>query len=354
MSTHKKLASAKTGLLPGTAVYVGENPPTATKIIVHIYDTEQYRALNGFSTQEIRTALNSGQHVWIDVSGLKDSKLITKICNEYAIHPLVIEDVLNTKQRPKLDIVDNFLFIVFKLLETPADQLTYNTEQFCLLMNQNLLLTFRESEAYDLSPLYKRLSAEHSLIREHSSDYMTYLIMDYIVDDYFNFVEATAELLEKIEDQLIKKPESIELQSVYTIKRRTLTLRKTIAPLRDIVHLLVADHGDFINNRYELYFSDLHDHCIRLVESIDLQREMSSSMLDIYLSTLNNRMNETMKVLTMFASIFIPLTFVVGVYGMNFKFMPELDWHYGYPLVMGGMAFLVVLMLYYFKRKKLF
>lgn len=354
MNTHKKLASAKTGLLPGTAVYVGENPPKATQIIVHIYDSKSYKALNGFDVQEIRKAIKADQHVWIDVSGLKDSDMITKICNEYGIHPLVIEDLLNTKQRPKLDIVDDFLFIVFKLLENPKDQLTYNTEQFCLLMKQSLLLTFRESNDYDLTSLYKRLSADHSLVREQSSDYMTYLIMDYIVDDYFNFVEATAQLLEQIEDQLIKDPESIELQTLYTIKRRTLTLRKTIAPLRDIVHLLVADHRDFINNRYELYFSDLHDHCIRLVESIDLHREMSSSMLDIYLSTLNNRMNETMKVLTMFASIFIPLTFIVGIYGMNFKFMPELEWRYGYPAVMFGMTLLVGLMLYYFKRKKLF
>ena len=267
---------------------------------------------------------------------------------------MVIEDLLNTKQRPKLDVVDDYFFIVFKLLETPADQLTYNTEQFSMLIKQNLLLTFRESDTYDLTSLYKRLSADHSLVREQGSDYMTYLIMDYIVDDYFNFVEATSLLLEKIEDQLIKKPESIHLQSLYTIKRRTLTLRKTIAPLRDIVHLLLANHGELINERYHLYFRDLHDHCIRLVESIDLHREMSSGMLDIYLSTLNNRMNETMKILTMFASIFIPLTFIVGVYGMNFKFMPELNWRYGYPLILVGMTFLAVLMLYYFKRKKLF
>ncbi|CAM2745304.1 magnesium/cobalt transporter CorA [Legionella worsleiensis] len=354
MSHHKKHASSKTGLLPGTAVYVGENPPKPTHIYVHIYDTQSYKMLNTFHIEAINAALREGKHIWIDVAGLEDSNKITHICNEYAIHPLVIEDLLNTRQRPKIDIIEDYLFIVFKLLETPVDQFTYSTEQFSLIIKQNLLITFRESDSYDLSPIYKRLSAEHSLVREHGSDYLTYLVMDYIVDDYFNFVEETSVLLEKIEDQLIKKPEFVELQSLYTIKRRTITLRKTIAPLRDIVHLLLTDDGGFIKNRYNLYFRDLYDHCIRLVESIDLHREMSSSMLDIYLSTLNNRMNETMKILTMFASIFIPLTFIVGVYGMNFEFMPELRWRYGYPLVLTGMVALAVSMLFYFKRKKLF
>ncbi|HAT7848055.1 TPA: magnesium/cobalt transporter CorA, partial [Legionella pneumophila] len=185
-------------------------------------------------------------------------------------------------------------------------------------------------------------------------DYLTYLIMDYIVDDYFNFVETSAQLLETLEDQLINKPETIKLQALYTIKRRTITLRKIIPPLRDIVHLLLTDDGGLINKKYNLYFRDLYDHCIRLVESIDLHREMSASMLDIYLSTINNRMNESMKILTLFASIFIPLSFIAGVYGMNFKFMPELDWRYGYPLILVTMVLLAILMLYFFKRKKLF
>lgn len=354
MSNHKKHASSKTGLLPGTAVYVGEHPPQPTRILIHVYDSHSYEIFDSVQFEKINLALSVGKQVWIDVAGLEDNKKITGICNEYKIHPLFIEDMLNTRQRPKLDILDDYLFVVFKLLEAPTGQLTYKTEQISLIIKQNLLITFRESDRYDLTPLYKRLSAEHSLVREQGSDYLTYLLMDYIVDDYFNFVEETAILLEQIEDQLIKKPESIELQSLYTSKRRTITLRKTIAPLRDIVHLLLSDGGGLINNRYNLYFRDLYDHCIRLVESIDLHREMSSSMLDIYLSTLNNRMNETMKVLTMFASIFIPLTFIVGVYGMNFEFMPELGWRYGYPTVMTVMIFLAVLMLYYFKRKKLF
>lgn len=354
MSNHKKQASAKTGLLPGTAVYIGEHPPQPTQIMIHIYDKHHYKMADTFDVQLIKEAQEAGQNVWVDISGLADIEKITKICALYNIHPLVIEDLLNTKQRPKLDIVDDYIFVVFKLLQSPPNHLTYSTEQFSLIIKHQLLLTFRESPKYNLSSIYQRLNGEHSLTREHGSDYLTYLIMDYIVDDYFNFVESSAQLLESLEEQLINNPETIKLRTLYTIKRRTITLRKTIPPLRDIVHLLLTDDRGLVNKKYSLYFRDLYDHCIRLVESIDLHREMSANMLDIYLSTINNRMNESMKILTLFASIFIPLSFIAGIYGMNFKFMPELDWRYGYPFILGSMILLALLMLYFFKRKKLF
>jgi magnesium transporter len=329
-------------------------PPRPTRIIVHMYDKQQYKMLGYFNAQEIKEALLAGQHVWIDIAGLADSEQITSICKEYAIHPLVVEDLLNTRQRPKLDLVSDYLFIVFKLLEQGDDKFTYSTEQFSLLIKEKLLLTFRESESYDFSSIYHRLSAEQSLVREHSVDYLSYLILDYIVDGYFNFVEATGQLLEQVEDQLIRKPASIHLQSFYSLKRRILMLRNIIAPLCDIAHLLLTDPGPMINPRYNLYYRDLYDHCVRLVESIDLHREMSLNMLDIYLSSLNNRLNETMKILTVFASVFIPLTFISSVYGMNFKVMPELEWRYSYPFFWVLICSLAALMLYYFKRKKLF
>lgn len=354
MKRYKKVASAKAGLLPGTAVYVGASPPKPTSIMVHIYDKHDYQMLNYFDVKKINEALVDGQHVWIDIAGLADSDLITQICKEYEIHPLVVEDLLNTRQRPKLDLVGDYLFIVFKLLEQATNQDPYIKEQFSLLIKKNLLLTFRESEGYDFSPLYKRLGAAQSLVREHGVDYLSYLVLDYIVDGYFNFVEATGQLLEKIEDQLIKKPASVQLHSFYALKRSILTLRNIIAPLSDITHQLLVDSSTLINPRYTLYYRDLHDHCVRLVESIDLHREMSLNMLDIYLSSLNNHMSETMKILTLFASIFIPLTFITSVYGMNFKFMPGLDWHYSYATVWGFMIGLVFVMLYYFKRKNLF
>lgn len=353
MAQHKKLASAKTGMLPGSPVYVGEHPPHPTLITIHIYDSESYQNIKIFDPALVQASLKAGKHIWIDVSGLANHEAITSIGALFAIHPLVIEDILNTRQRPKLDVFGDSLFIVFKLLQSDTTRLTYQTEQCCLYIQNNVLLTFRESDNFDLTPLCKRLGAEHSLIREHGSNYLTYLLMDSIVDDYFNFVEEAALSLEKMEDLLITMPETIKLEELYTIKRRTLTLRKTIAPLIDIVHLLLVEHGRLIGISYQLYYRDLHDHCIRLMQSVDLHREMTTGMLDIYLSTLNTRMNETMKVLTLFASIFIPLTFVAGLYGMNFQYMPELKWRYAYPAVLTGMGALVLAMMVFFKRRKL-
>ena len=201
--------------------------------------------------------------------------------------------------------------------------------------------------------LYERLDTSHSIIRDHGVDYLTYLIMDAVVDNYLHLVEEAEASLTDIEELLIHSPEKVSLNTLYTIKRRNMTLRKTIAPLRDIVHLLLSEHSRLINPQYLLYYRDLHDHCIRLVELINLHHEMATGMLEIYLSSLNTHMNETIKVLTLFASLFIPLTFIVGVYGMNFSYMPELTWHYGYAAVWAIMLALTGGMLYYFKRKKL-
>lgn len=353
MDSHKKTSSAKKGMLPGSAIYVGENPPVKTRIFIHIYDGHSYKRLEGLSLPAIQDALTANQSVWVDVSGLADSPQISELCAEFAIHPLFVEDILNTHQRAKLDEIDGGFFIVFKLLHSATRRLSYNVEQLSMLVKKNLLVTFRESDNYDFHPIYKYLSAQHSLVREHGSEYLTHLLMDNIVDNYFNFVEDVEKNLSNMEDLLLKDPQAIDLSSLYTMKRHTMTLRKAITPLQDIVDLLLSERNRFIDVKCRLYYRDLHDHCVRLLQSIDLQREMSNSILEIYLSTLNNRMNETMKVLTVFASLFIPLTFIAGIYGMNFVNMPELRWRYSYPFILGLMLLLTVLMLYYFKRKKL-
>ncbi len=351
---HKKHASEKTGMPPGTMVYIGENPPQKTQITTHVYDNHSYFKHEGFHLEKIHQALAADKHIWIDVCGLADTQILQNLCEEFAVHPLIAEDIVNTRQRPKLEIFEHYMFMVFKILGAPTSKLTYTSDQFSLLVKKNLLLTFRESSHYDLSALYKRLRAELSMIPLQGSDYLTYLIMDNVIDTYFNFVEESTQALEKMEDFIISDPEQVNLQEIYTIKRHTLTLRKTISPLRDIMQLLLDDPRQLIDENYRLYYRDLHDHTIRLLESVDLHHHMTTGMLDIYLSTQNNRLNQTMKVLTQFASIFIPLTFIVGIYGMNFDYMPELKFRYGYPAVLGFMVILVIAMLFYFKRKKIF
>ena len=354
MTKHKQRASAKTGMLPGSMVYVGENSPLSSQAVIHIYNNQVYQKIHGFDFIAIQDALAADMHVWVDIKGLANIEEINDLCIEFAIHPLIAEDIVNTHQRPKLEVFEHYLFMVFKLLRPTENQLTYKSEQFSLLVRKNLLLTFRESDYYRMDTLYHRLNSELSMVRLQGSDYLTYLIMDNIIDNYFNFVEQSTQALEDMENLLIEDPESVSLQAIYTIKRQTLILRKTISPLRDIIHLLLDDPNQLIDESYRLYYRDLHDHTIRLLESIDLHHHMTSGMLEIYLSTLNNRMSQTMKVLTQFASIFIPLTFIVGIYGMNFDYMPELKYHYGYPIVLGVMFLMVIGMLYYFKRKKIF
>ncbi|QRN02486.1 magnesium/cobalt transporter CorA [Legionella sp. MW5194] len=353
MAKYRRKASAKSGMLPGSAVYVGDKEPQATHVSIHVFDADAYHRYDHFNAVKIHEALAAHQNVWVDVQGLSDSSRIADWCTEFHVHPLVIEDILNTHQRPKLDILDDSLFIVLQLLDTSGDEVTYQREQFSMLLRKNLLLTFRESSRFNLASLDERLSNPHSLVCQHRMEYLAYLLMDTIVDDYFNFVEETEKKLGEIEDIIIINPSAISLRELYTIKRRTLTLRKIIAPMRDIVHLLLTEHARLIDPHYYLYYRDLHDHSIRLVELIDLHREMSTGMLEIYLSAVNNHMNETMKILTLFASLFIPLSFIAGVYGMNFEFMPELKWRYGYPAILTLMILLAMLMFYFFKRKKL-
>lgn len=340
-------------LISNKSEYMGEQIAQPTKITLHIFDKHTYQRHSGYDNALINEALVNNKQVWIDISGLADSNAISQWCHDFSVHPLVVEDILHTHQRPKLDCFHEGLFIVFKVLESVHDQLSYKSEQFSMVVKKNLLLTFRESEDYDLTEFYEHLSGPNAMVRHEDCDYLAYLLMDDIVDDYFSFVEEIEDSLSIIEDLLVANPKLICLSELYRIKRRNMILRKIIAPLRDLVHLLLKEYGQTINAKYHLYYRDLHDHTIRLMESIDLQREMTNSIFDIYHSTLNIQMNETIKLLTLFTSIFIPLTFIVGVYGMNFEFMPELKWRYAYPTVLLSMVILVVAMVYYFKKKRI-
>lgn len=354
MAKYKKNLSKKTNFHENLAFYIGKNKPRSTKVRIHIYDAKTYKMIEGFDTTVIKKALAARKNVWVDIVGLADNVEISRLCVELGIHILVVEDILHTGQRPKIDVFNDYLFIVLKLLDIPKPNLRYTTEQFSILIKKHLLLTFRETNIHNLTGLYQRLSDEKSFIRTHACDFLTYLVMDNIVDDYFDFIDETTNRLEKLEDLLINKPEKLSLKELYAIKRQTLTLRKTLAPIRDVIHLILREHKQFIDKKYHIYYRDLYDHSIRLLETANLHHDMIAGMLDLHLSTMNNHMNESIKVLTLFASLFIPLSFITSVYGMNFKYMPELEWHYGYPGLLIFMLFLVIAMLYYFKRKKLF
>lgn len=354
MIKHKQFVSSKAGLPPGSAIYIGDAPPSTTHISMHIYNQETYECVTGFDHLIIEQALKDGFKVWIDIYGLADTARISSVCEYLHIHSLVAEDIVNTKQRPKLDFFDDYLFIVFRLLDSPTTQLEFSYEQISLLMKKNILLTIRETNDYHLSPIYKQLSAKLSFIRSHDISYLLYSVMDDLIDKYFQFVEESTKMIEKMEDISINNPEKISPKAIYLIKRRIIHLRKVIAPLRDIIHSLLKDAGHFIEKHDFVYYRDLYDHTARLIESLNFHHDLTSETLNIYVSIVNTRMNQTMKVLTVFASLFIPLNFIVGIFGMNFASMPILQWAKGFHIVLASMFILVVVMLYYFKRKKLY
>ena len=354
MKAHHTRVSSKHGMLPGSAVYVGSRTPNPTKMTAYVYSRQKFETLTDVNIKQIQEALKNDCHIWIDICGLADTQSIVNLCRSLSIHPLIIEDVLNTHQRPKMEAIDKDIHITLKLLDVDKEQCNYQTEQISLINRSNLLISIRESELYDFKHLYQRFSEEYALVHAHESNFLMYLVIDTVVDDYFRFIEATGDQLEQMENNLIQDPDQLNLKTLYTVKRRTTTLRKILSPLRDVIHLLLSEHPQEIHETYNIYYRDLYDHCNRLLEQVDLHREISSSMLDIYLSIQNNRMNETMKVLTLFASIFIPLGFIASVYGMNFTYMPELRWHYSYPVVLLCMLTLAIGMLIYFKHKRIF
>lgn len=353
MKSHHSRVSSKHGLLPGSPVYIGSKKPNPTQIKAFRYNQAVFESLPDVNAAQIQQTIQDGYHIWLDVCGMAEEQLIVDLCQSLSLHPLMIEDILNTHQRPKLEVIGHYVYTVLKLINSEPKHFNYQTEQISLINCEQMIITVRESNRYKFEHLYQRFSKEHALIHGQGSDFLMYLIIDAIVDDYFHYVEATADQLDDIENKLIFDSNQLNLQTLYTAKRRTTTLRKVISPLRDVVHLLLAEHTEQKQDPFHLYYRDLHDHCVRLLEQVDLHREISSNMLDIYLSIQNNRMNETMKVLTLFASIFIPLSFIASLYGMNFDYMPELKWRYGYPIILGLMTLVVIAMLAYFKRRRI-
>lgn len=329
-------------------------PAQDTQINLHRYDKTGKQTIEPYSYKKSAQFLESKQDIWIDICGLKNKEEIKKLCKDFSINPFIIEDILNTKQRPKLESTKEGFFIICKILDDSSSGLSYSSEQFSMIVKKNFLLTIRESDSCNLHSFYKKVGEPNDKLVEHGYHFLAYMLLDRIVDNYFHFVDNCETKLKEIENLLIKKPNAINLSTIYTIKRRLMSLRKVISPLKDLIHLLLTEHGNLIEKNYHLYYHNLYDHTARLIESIDLQREMISSILEIYLSTQNNILNETMKILTIFASLFIPLSFIAGIYGMNFKYMPELNWHYSYPIVLLVMLIVAISMLFYFKHKKLF
>jgi magnesium transporter len=269
------------------------------------------------------------------------------------LHPLVLEDILNTEQRPKIEDYGDYLYIVVKMITYPDKADGIAVEQVSLILGQNFVISFQEGIQGDVfSPVRERIRNEKSRLRKMGADYLTYSLVDSVVDSYFAVLEELGERIEVLEEELIEQPSRNTLHTIHKLKQEMIFLRKSVWPLREVVNFMERGESPLINEGTRIFLRDVYDHTIQIIDTIETFRDMLSGMLDIYLSSISNRINEVMKVLTVIATIFMPLTFLAGVYGMNFEYMPELKWRWGYPAILLVMLAVAVSMLTYFKKKR--
>ena len=354
MSESLSYASEKSGLPPGSLVHVGAVHEHENKITVIDYNKSTTEKRTIESIEELLPYKNTDTVTWVIIEGLKDVSIIDAIGQHFDIHGLVLEDILNTHQRPKFEEFDDYLYIVIKAISLEKESFDIQYEQISLLLLNNFVFTFKEKPDDIFAPILNRLSNGKSQIRDHGADYLTYVIMDTIVDEYFALQDTFDELIETIEDELLTNPAAQTLTTIQKIKRELIFLRRTVSPLRELLAAIQRSDSTLINERTKRYFGDIYDHAIRIIEAMESYRDLIAGMLEIYLSSVSNKMNETMKVLTVFASIFIPLTFIAGVYGMNFEYMPELKWKWGYPALWAVFIGVSVFLLKFFKKKNWF
>jgi len=343
--------SEKVGLPPGTLIHVGEKKTEEVKITVIEYNEEHFDQRQLSAIEECFSYKNTKTITWINIDGIHNVENIQKLGDCFGLHPLVMEDILHTDQRPKMEDHDDYFYIVLKMLlnqKTPE----FMTEQVSLILGPNFVISFQETEGDVFNHVRTRLATAKSRIRKMGADFLAYSLIDAIVDSYFIVLEKTGERLEDIEEDLMTEPSQKTLRAIHQMKREMIYLRKSVWPLREVISALNREDSPLIKDSTKIYLRDVYDHTIQVIDAIETFRDMLSGILDIYLSSLSNRMNEIMKFLTIIGTIFIPLTFVAGVYGMNFHFMPELRWHYGYFAVLAFMALVGIIMLIYFKWKK--
>jgi magnesium transporter len=330
---------------------VGEKKVEKVRIRVIDFDQENLEERELEKIEECLPYRDKPTVTWINIDGLHDVDILERIGKHFGLHPLILEDILHTDQRPKMEDSENYLFIVTKMLSYDEEN-HLNVQQFSLVLGQNYIITFQERVGDVFEPVRERLRKGKGRIRKMPPDYLAYALIDAVVDHYFIVLERIAERVEEIEEELIRNPTPETLKTIHHLKRELIFLRKSVWPLRELIGALERGESSLVHEKTTIFLRDLYDHTIQVIDTVETLRDMVSGMLDVFLSSVSNRMNEVMKVLTIIATIFIPLTFIAGIYGMNFKFMPELEWHWGYPLVWSIMIVVGVVMLFYFKRRK--
>lgn len=348
-----KRRSRKIGLPAGSLVYTGEQTDRKIAVTLIDYDDQIFEERQLSAAEECAAYRNKPTATWINVDGVHDPVLLEKIGECFGLHRLVTEDILSVVQRPKMEDYGDYLFIVLKMLTYDEKAGRAMPEQLSLIVGKNFLLSFQEGAAGDVFDLVReRLRGGRGKIRKMGVDYLAYSLIDAVVDGYFVILEKLGERIDALEDELIARPGKASVEELYRLKREVLFLNKAVWPLREVIASLVRRDSHLIAETTTPFLRDVYDHVVQVIDSVEIYREMLTELLDTYLTSVSNRLNEIMKVLTVIATIFMPLTFLAGVYGMNFRHMPELEWKYGYPLVLVIMAAIGAVMLLYFKRQK--
>ena len=342
----------KVGMPPGSLVYTGEKVHLPAKITITRYneDTIVERQVDSFN--ECQLVGDPGEVTWINVTGISKVTDLEKVGECFKIHPLVLEDILEAGQRPKVEDYDDYLYIVLNSIRPAAEGEELAAEEISLVLGPHYLLSFYSGDGDIYAPIRERLLQAKGRIRKLGADYLAYSLIDLVVDHYFVELEKFGDQVESLEDEVVANPSPKTLRLVHRFKNDMIMLRKSLWPLREVIARLERRESPLISENLGNYFRDVYDHTIIAIDTVETYRDILSGMLDIYLSSMSNRLNQIMKVLTIIATIFMPLTFITSLYGMNFKNMPELQWEYGYFGVIGIIAVIALSMIEYFRRKQ--
>ena len=352
MSGFNKKRSKKAGLPPGTLVHIGKESTEKARITILDYDQTNFQEKEVKSVEECFPFKETSTVTWINIDGIHQIEIIEKIGNHFDLHPLILEDILNTEQRPKLDDFEDYVFLVLKMPYFDEKNNTIKIEQISLILGPNFVISFQELEGDVFHPVRERIKNGRIRIRKSKTDYLIYALIDALVDNYFTILEKIGGRIENIEEALMAEPGPKTLHDIHNLKKEILFFRKAIWPLREVVSNLERGELTLINETTRVFLRDVYDHTVQVIDTIETYRDMLSGMLDLYISSIGNKTNEVMRVLTIIATIFIPLTFIAGLYGMNFEYMPELKWRWSYPLVLLVISVTGIFMLFYFRRKK--
>ena len=353
MTESLRNASEKTGLPPGTLVHVGDVLETVTRMSVIDYSKENIEERQIQSVDEVLKYRDSETVTWVMIEGLADVGIVESIGVLFNVHQLVLEDILNTHQRPKFEEYDDHLYIVLKCLLSEGEDFSVGYEQISLLLLENFVFLFKEKTDDLFRPVQQRIRSSKSRFRSLGADYLMYAILDTVVDQNFILIDALDNAITSLEENILaSEPTQSSLNTIQSLKREIIVIRRHVSPVRELMAGILRSESGLIEEKTQIYLRDVSDHVIRVIESIELYREILSGLLEIYISNVSNKMNEVMKVLTVFASIFIPLTFLVGIYGMNFEYMPELEWKWAYPALWVAFITIPAILLVYFKKKK--